>query len=221
MRFPRPTLPHLLLCAFTLTATVAIALGLHSWLLTLLLPLPIAAVFIEVPLPGLLVKGAHGIAGAGSAGIVLGGLLVTLYPVLPEPLVFGVTRIIGHVLVLIAGLLLLARTPPGRGAEAPGVIACFPVKHRHHFAHYLDMWPPPFLRPAHRSYFPLPTPATQRPECDFPLSLRRFAGDHFFRHISYAGHKRRAAPFATPPNAFFNPFSPTASAPPACLRGLP
>ena len=116
MGFGRPTPPHLFLCAFMLAAGGAVALGLRSWAAAVLLALPLLAVFISVSMPLPLQTLIAVIVRIGAAGSVLLGLIQTLYPVLEESVILGVSSVLGHVLILVASMLLLARTPPGEGA---------------------------------------------------------------------------------------------------------
>ena len=116
MRFARPTLPHLLRCGFILAAGGAAALGLRSSLVAVFLVPALAAVFVRASLPRWLTAAATWIARAGAAGSVLLGLIQTLYPVIPEAVIFGLSGVLGRVLVLLASVLLLAETPPGAGA---------------------------------------------------------------------------------------------------------
>jgi transglutaminase-like putative cysteine protease len=128
MRFTRPSLPHLLLCGFILAASGATSLGLRSRLIAMFLVLLAAAVFAHVSLPRSLTIAATWIARAGTAGAVVMGLIQTLYPVIPEAVIFGVSAVLAHVLVLVAAVLLLARMPPENGvlpATFGALIAAF------------------------------------------------------------------------------------------------
>ncbi len=121
MRVARPTLSHLFLCAFVFLSGVAVALGLHSWLVAILLVAPIAAVMVEIDLPEVVRTNAFKGARLGASIAVLGGLVISIYPVAPEALILGASKVAAHALVLIAGALLLARTPPG-GGVAPAML---------------------------------------------------------------------------------------------------
>ncbi len=128
MRFVRPGLPHLLLCGFILAAGGAVALGLRSGLIAMFLILALAACFAEVSLPRPMTMAATWIARAGAAGAVVMGLIQTLYPVIPEAVIFGVSAVFAHVLVVVASVLLLARMPPENGvlpAAFGALIAAF------------------------------------------------------------------------------------------------
>lgn len=116
MRFARPSLPHLFLCGFILAAGGATALGLRSSLVAVFLGPALLAAFAQVSLPRRLTLVASWIARAGAAGSVVIGLIQTLYPVIPESVILGVSRGLGQVLVPAASVLLLARMPPGEGA---------------------------------------------------------------------------------------------------------
>jgi hypothetical protein len=115
MRLLPPTLPHLFLCAFTLAAGGAVALGLRSWSAAALLAAPLMAAFVEVRLPRPLSTGVTWIARVGILGSVLGGLVQTLYPVIPEAVILGASRALAPVLMLLASVLLLGRNSPGEG----------------------------------------------------------------------------------------------------------
>ena len=103
---------HALLCGFLIFAFVAVALGLRSWAVAPLLILPLGALFIDVALPKMVVLVATWVVRAAALGAALGGLIMALYPVISEAVIFGVTSALGHLLVLLAGVLLLARTAP-------------------------------------------------------------------------------------------------------------
>ncbi len=115
MRFHRPSLSHLLLCAFILASLGATALGLRSILLALPLLLVTAAIFFRVSLPGWTSLVLRWMVRAGTAAAVVMGLIQTLYPVIPEPVIFGVSTVLAYVLVFTGSILLVARTPPAQG----------------------------------------------------------------------------------------------------------
>jgi hypothetical protein len=92
------------------------------------LALVAAAVFAEVSLPRPLTIAVTWIARAGTAGAVVMGLIQTLYPVIPEAVIFGVSAVLAYVLVPVAAVLLLARMPPQSGvlpATFGALIAAF------------------------------------------------------------------------------------------------
>ena len=128
MRFARPTLPHLLLSAFTAAAGATVALGLRSALAAVLSIVSVMGAVVEIPLPGSIMTGATRLARMGSAISVAGGVLLSLYPALPQRLILEVTSVAGNGLLLCAGLLLVGRTPPWAGllpATLGALIAAF------------------------------------------------------------------------------------------------
>jgi hypothetical protein len=103
---------HSLVCAFVLGVTVAAALGLRSWVVAVAAVLPLAAMFIEVHLPTKVVVGSTWVGRAATAATALASLTMALFPGVPDGTIFGITGILGRILVVIAGLLLLARASP-------------------------------------------------------------------------------------------------------------
>jgi transglutaminase-like putative cysteine protease len=119
---------HSLLCGFVLGVTIATALGLRSWVLAVAAILPLVALFFEVRLPAKAVVGGTWVGRAATVGTALGSLTMALFPGVPDGTIFGVTDILGRLLVVLAGTLLLARASP-EGSILPAalgaVIAAF------------------------------------------------------------------------------------------------
>ena len=109
-------------------AGAAGALGLRSGLAAMFSIVLMVAACVELPFPRPIVTGATRLARVGAVMSVVGGVLLTLYPVFPERLILGITSAAGHVLLLCAGVLLLGRTPPGNGvvpAALGAMVAAF------------------------------------------------------------------------------------------------
>jgi hypothetical protein len=112
---------HSLLCGFVLGVTVATALGLRSWLVGVCAILPLAALFLEVRLPPKVVVVATWVGRAATAITALGSLTMALFPGVPDGTIFGVTDVLGRLLVVLAGVLLLARASP-EGSVFPAAL---------------------------------------------------------------------------------------------------
>jgi hypothetical protein len=119
---------HALLCGFVLGVTVAAGLGLRSWLVAAAGILPIAAMFVELHLPSKAVVGATWVGRAATVATALASLTMALFPGVPDATIFGITGILGRLLVVVASLLLLARASPERSvlpAALGALIAAF------------------------------------------------------------------------------------------------
>jgi transglutaminase-like putative cysteine protease len=130
MRAQRPSARHAFLCAFVLACGMAAALGLRSAASGLLALVAVLALPFEIALPPRVQAAAVWSARIAAAVVAMAGVVFTLYPVVPDSVVFGISMLGGHALVLLAGLLLLARAPAG-GATVPAalgalVVACLP-----------------------------------------------------------------------------------------------
>lgn len=115
MRFSRPGLTHFWLCGFTTCGAVALALALRSSLAWALVLVPVIALWASISLPRGLVVALSWVARVFALVIILAGLILSVYPVLPEIPLFAAVSAVAHALLVCGGALLLARVPPGRG----------------------------------------------------------------------------------------------------------
>lgn len=117
MSFSRPRLPHLLICGFAASCGIVVALVLRSPVAAALALIPVAAIWASWSMPRKVAATATWIARGGALAVIVAGLILSAYPVVPERELFAVVSNVALVLLSCGGLLLLARQPPGAGVS--------------------------------------------------------------------------------------------------------